>query len=64
MEEEECPVPEFSRWWLELGEWKCQEALMDLSVRWPGEWLPRKLLDITVRDPEAEKVPTFGAAHP
>ena len=53
--EEECPVPEISRWWLEFGEWKCQEALLDLSVRWPGAWILRRLLDITVRDPEADR---------
>ena len=53
--EEECPVVELSRWWLEFGEWKCQEALLDLSVRWPGAWIPRRLLDITVRDPEADR---------
>ena len=28
---------------------------MDLSVRWPGAWIPRRLLDITVRDPEAAR---------
>ena len=28
---------------------------MDLSVRWPGAWIPRRLLGITVRDPEAAR---------
>ena len=46
--EEECPVLEFSRWWLEFGEWNCQEALLNLSARWSGAWIPRRLLDITV----------------
>ena len=49
------PVVEFSRWWLEFGEWKCQEALLDLSVRWSGAWIPKRLLDITMRDPEADR---------
>ena len=53
--EEECPVVEFSRWWLEFGEWKCQEALLELSGRWSGAWIPRRLLDITMRDPEADR---------
>ena len=33
--EDECPFSEFSRSRYELGDWKCQETLLDLSVRWP-----------------------------
>ena len=50
--EDECAVSELSRWWYELDEWKCQEALLDLSVKWPGAWIPRQLIDITARDPD------------
>ena len=48
--EDEGAVHELSRW---LNEWNCQEALLDLSVKWPGASIPRRLIDITVRDPEA-----------
>ena len=40
---DECAVPTLSRWWYELYEWKCKEALLDLSVKWPGVWIPRPL---------------------
>ena len=53
--EDECAVPELSRWWYELDEWKCHEALLDLSVNQSGAWIPRRLTDITVRDPGADR---------
>ena len=52
--EDECAVPELSRWWYELHEWKCQEALLDLCVKWLGAWIPRRLIDITVTVAEAD----------
>ena len=53
--EDECAVPEQSTWWYKLDEWKSQEALLDLCVKWPGAWILGRLLHITVRDPEADR---------
>ena len=52
----EVAVPELARWWRdEAGRWQCQDAVLDVRVDWPGAWLPTRLIDVTVRDPEASR---------
>ena len=57
-------MPELALWWRdERGEWVCQEALLDVVVTWPGGWLPRRLVDVRVRDPEAARCQPAAAAR-
>ena len=58
-------VPELGRWWRdEEGAWQCQDAVLDLVVSWPGAWLGRTLVDVTVRTPEAVRYQPGASTTP
>ena len=58
-------IPELGRWWLDAaGTWQCQDAVMDLAVCWPGAWMGRTLIDVTVRDPDAQRYQPGAARRP
>ena len=58
-------VPELGRWWRDAsGAWQCQDAVMDLVVGWPGAWLGKTLVDVTMRDPQATRYQPAASRRP
>ena len=58
-------VPELGRWWKDAaGAWHCQDAVMDLVIAWPGAWLGKTLVDVTVRDPQAARYQPAATKKP